>query len=125
LYSSAPPGSLLVEGARYPSQLRNYEYFNYVSIADEPPQSRAELMGNPTQVLARWLDDDSYRAGFVILTRSHKAYVDALHVMPPGTLDRIEQALLASARFNLVYASPHAMIFKLNRKLSGGGQWID
>jgi hypothetical protein len=125
LDETAPDGALLIEGARlYPLQFRNYEHFTYVSIADEPAESRAEVLANPVSVLARWMDTDDYRAAFIILTRSQKAYVDALQVMPPGAFDAMEGALLASPRFRLVHARGGTMIFSLNRSVRGMGEWI-
>src|SRR5262249_18534593 len=125
LYDTAPQGTLIVEGAHlYPSQFRNAEYFTHVSLADEPPESRAEVLANPVSVLARWLDNDQYRATFIVLTRNQKAYVDALGIMPRGGFDRIEQALLASPRFRLVHAVGGTRIFALNQALHGMGEWV-
>jgi len=125
LDETAPEGTLLIEGARlYPAQFRNYEHFTYVSLADEPPRSRADVLADPTSVLARWMDTDTYRAAFIILTRNQKAYVDALRIMPPGAFDRMERALLASPRFRLVHAGGGTMIFTLNEAVHGMGEWI-
>lgn len=126
LYDKAPPGTLVVEGAAlYPSLFRNVEYFTPVSIADEPAESRAEVLANPAAVLARWLDNDDYRAAFVILTRNQEAYVNAMGTMPNGGFEKIKQALLASPRFSLVHASGGTMIFALNPAVRGMGEWID
>jgi hypothetical protein len=125
LDETAPKGTLLIEGARlYPSQFRNYENFTYVSLADEPARSRAEVLADPVSVLARWMDTDAYRAEFIILTGNQKAYVDALRIMPPGAFDAMEQALLASPRFRLVHASGGTRIFTLNQAVRGMGEWI-
>jgi hypothetical protein len=126
LYDNAPRGTLVVEGSPlYPSLFRNVEYFTPVSIADEPAESRAELLANPASVLAHWLDNDDYRAAFVILTRNQVAYVNAMGIMPHGGFEKIKQALLASPRFRLVHASGGTMIFALNPALRGMGDWID
>ncbi len=122
LYENAPPHSLLVEGARsYPSQFINYENFSYIPISEEREQDRLEILRDPAEVLGRWLDDPRWRGGYVIITRSQKAYVDDLGVMPRGSLDRLEQALLASPRFSLVKANPDAKIFVLNSAAQAAG----
>jgi len=126
LYENAPQGTLVVEGAPlYPSQFRNVEYFTHVSLADEPPESRAELLARPARVLARWLDSSDYHAAFIILTRNQQAYVDAMGIMPGGGFEKIKQALLASPRFRLVHATSGTMIFTLNQAVRGMGEWID
>jgi hypothetical protein len=126
LYDRAPQGTLIVEGASlYPSLFRNVEYFTPVSIADEPADSRAELLANPASVLAHWLDNGDYRAAFVILTRNQESYVNAMGIMPNGGFEKIKQALLASPRFSLVHASGGTMIFALNPAVRGMGEWID
>lgn len=113
LYEHAPPGSLLIEGSRnYPSQFRNYENFVYVPLSEEAPQVRAEILAQPEEVLGRWLS--GYAHGYVVITRSQKAGVDDLGVMPTGALERIEQALTASPSFHLIHATSDARIFVLN-----------
>jgi hypothetical protein len=125
LYDTAPPGTLIIEGAHVdPSQFRNVEYFTQVSLADEPPESRADVLAHPVPVLARWLDNDEYRAAFIVLTRNQKAYVEALGIMPRDGLDGIEQALLASPRFRLVHAAGGTKIFALNQAVRGMGDWV-
>jgi len=126
LYENAPQGTLLVEGAPlYPEQFRNVEYFTRVSLANEPAESRIEVLADPVPVLARWLDNDGYRAAFIILTRNQEAYVEALGIMPRGGFDKIRQALLASPRFRLVHATRGTMIFTLNEAVRGMGEWVD
>ena len=126
LYDNAPQGTLIVEGASlYPSLFRNVEHVTPVAIADEPPESRAELLANPASVLARWLDNDDYRAAFIILTRNQEAYVNAMGIMPRGGFETIKQALLSSPRFRLVHASGGTMIFALNPAVRGMGEWIE
>jgi len=125
LYDRAPPGTLVVEGAHIdPSQFRNVEYFTYVSLADEPPESRADVLAHPVAALARWLDNDEHQAAFVVITRNQKAYVEALGLMPRGALDGIEQALLASPRFRLVHAAGGTNIFAVNQTVRDMGEWV-
>ena len=126
LYAALPERTLIVEGANFsPSLFRDIERVTRVSIADEPRQSRDDLVARPAATLAHWMDDDRYKAAFVVITRNQKAYVDDMGIMRTGDLDRIEQALLASPRFRLLYAAGGTSIFTLNRAVSGGGEWID
>ena len=121
LYSHAPEGTLLIEGARnYPSQFINYENITYVAIANESPQSRREILDDPAAIFDRWLSDTKWKAGFVILTRSQRAYVETQGVMPPGSLDHLAKSLSASPRFKIVYRNADAVIFALNKWAPAG-----
>ena len=125
LYESAQPNTLLIEGGRsYPSQFLNYEYFQYVPIANESREQRAQIRRDPVGVFARWLSDPKWSAGFVIITRSQKAYSDAEGIMPPGSIDEIEQALLESPRFRIVRESADARVFALDPVLGRMGDWV-
>ena len=94
LYDSAPAGSLLIEGSRnYPSQFRNNEFFTYVPLAREMEEVRVEAAAHPVELFSRWLDNDRYAATYLIITRSQKATVDILGLMPVGALDAIERYL--------------------------------
>lgn len=124
LYGRAPPNSLLIEGARnYPSQFMNYENFAYLPISEESRDVRNALIAAPEQTLSRWLSDERWKAGYVIITRSQKALTDAEGVMPPASLDGIETRLINSAQFEVVYSSPNTKIFRLHAAASYMGPW--
>jgi hypothetical protein len=125
LYNQAPKGALLIEGARnYPSQFANYENFTYVPLASESPQSRREIIEDPAAVFDRWLSDPKWSAGFVILTRSQKAYAEMQGVVPEGSFDRITSILSASPRFKIVYRNEDAVIFGLNTWAPAGSDAV-
>jgi len=118
LYSNAEPNSLLVEGARnYPGSFKNYEYFTYVPIDREPPASQAKVLNDPADVLDDWLANEEYAETYLIITRSQKAYVDAVGAMPPGSLDEIEIALEESDEFVIVFSNQDVKIFMLKERL--------
>jgi hypothetical protein len=124
LYENAPPGSLLIEGARnYPSQFVNYENFSYLPLSEEPPETLAAVMRNPEEILGRWLDDRRRSAAFIIITRSQKIYTDMPNIMPARGLEKIEQALLSSPRFKLLRATPDARVFALDPSVGPMGPW--
>ena len=121
LYSTAPAGSLLIEGARsYPSQFLNYENFTYVPLSEENEEVKARIVADPEKILARWLSDETRTEAYFFITSSQKAYLEAQGILPPGTVDRIEKTLLASPRFTLVKSSPNAKVFKLFRQPPSG-----
>ena len=103
LYGSAPPGSILIQATRnVPVQFANYENFTYLTIRDEEPSTRKRLLLRPAKVLAEWMAEPKYRTGYVFLTRSQKAEVEGLGSLPQGSVERIERALSASPRFQVV-----------------------
>lgn len=114
VYDAAVPGSLLIEGSRnYPSQFRNYEYFTYVPISREPQASRTNVIDHPVETLSRWMRNSNYSEAYLIITRSMKAEVDAVGLLPKGALESIEQALLGSREFRVVFDSRDAKVFSL------------
>lgn len=122
LAEDAPTGSLLVEGSRnYPSQFRNYERFTYVPIAREPVEAREEILADPSGVLERWTTDDAYPASYVLITRGQKLETDAMGTLPPGGLQRIEDALAGSPAFTVLYRNPDAVIFVPSEAERAGG----
>ncbi|MBT1156338.1 hypothetical protein J1C56_12120 [Aminobacter anthyllidis] len=126
LYRNAPAGSVLVEGApNYPEQFMNYENFTYVPISNESRQSIAAVLADPAAELGDWLRAVPAGSAFIIITRSQKAYIDDLGVMPKGSLDAIEKALRDSARFRLVRATADASVFAPNDQGIGMGEWIE
>ena len=118
LYGRAGSETLLVEGARsYPSQFMNYENFVYLPLANESEEERAEILAEPARTLDGWFSAPQLRDGYVILTRSQQAYVEATGAMPKGALDRFALDLLKSPDFLLVYANRDARIFRSSRFL--------
>jgi hypothetical protein len=114
LYDTAPNGSLIVDGTvNYPWSFKNYEDYTYLSFTEMSPTELARLMKDPTDILTKWMNDSSYAAAYLIITRSQKANVEMLGLLPPGLLDRIEQALAHSLKFKLIYTNDDAKIFKL------------
>lgn len=115
--SAAPPGTLLVTGTdNYPVQFAGYEDLTYVPIASEPAHDRQQILDDPATVLAEWLGDESYRTGYVLVTRSQRAEADATGILPPGALARLEDDLRGSPLFTTVYDTADATVFALRPK---------
>ncbi len=112
VYSTAPRGSLIVEGSRsYPGLSRNHEYFVHVPIAREPWETQEGIVANPVERLGRWLSDDKYPRSYLIITRSQKIQTKSQGKMPPGGLEDIEAALLSSPDFEVWFGNDDATIF--------------
>jgi hypothetical protein len=121
VYDNAPPDSLLIEGSRnYPSQFRNYERFTYVPIAREDPEDIGRILADPVGTMTRWMSDtDTYRASYLIITRSQIASTTASGEIPGDGLLGIEEALRASPAFRVVFENRDATVYEL--ATPGGG----
>ena len=125
LYDIATPNSLLLAGSHNtPWKFQGYEQYRYLPLTEvldtralrEPASLEREV-----DVLAQLMADQRYPGAYLIITRTQKAQAEMFGVLPPGALDRLEQALMASPRFRVLYANDDAMIFALaHAALSGG-----
>jgi O-antigen/teichoic acid export membrane protein len=116
VFGNAPPNSLLVEGTQtFPTGFEHQEYFTYVSIADEPPVSQNSVVRDPASTLYNWMSDPKYDQAYLIITRSMIAESDDTGLMAKGSLQRIERALLASDRFDVLYHDDDAIVLTVPR----------
>ncbi len=116
VFDKAQPNSLLVDGTPdYPNRFANYNDFTYVDIASEPPSSYNKVLADPANELYKWLADGRYSQAYLIITASQKAEIDALGGLPAGSLDKIENALLLSPKFQVLYHDADAVVFTVPR----------
>jgi hypothetical protein len=117
LYDHAPPNSFLVDGtANYPRVFEHYDEYSYLDLSVEPRPSQRKFLARPASVLSGWMSDPQYSRSFLTITRSQKAEVSDLGVMPPHSLRKIEDSLLRSPRFRVWYRNRDAIIFTLAKE---------
>jgi hypothetical protein len=110
--SVAPEGALLMNGSwGWPLQYKNYELYDYFALTETTRNERLELLADPEGII--WERMASYPAAYLIISRSQKARVDMTGVMPAGALDDIEQRLLQSPSFQVLYSNEDARVFVL------------
>lgn len=121
VYANAPPDSLLIEGSRnYPSQFLNYERFTYVAIDREDPADIERILDDPVQTMKRWMSDtDTYRASYLIITRSQAVATTAHGDIPGNGLLRLAESLRASPDFRVVFENRDATVFELATAADG------
>jgi hypothetical protein len=122
LVDIAPPGAHIVEGTwNYPNWRKYYGDHTYWSIQSlwttYDPNDTEAVANHIHSILS---DTESWPAVYMIITRSQKAHVYRMGEMPPGTLDRLEQYMKESERFELVFANEDASIFAAST--TGGAQ---
>jgi hypothetical protein len=116
LYAQAPDHSIVVEGGSdYPTRFERAQDLTYVDLSAEPRNSWSKVVANPVGTLYAWLSDGRYRGGYIIITRSQKTQSDALGLLPKGALDRIENELLASPFFQVVWHDRDASVLTVAR----------
>ena len=114
LFNIASPGSLVVElNNNYPKVYRNYEYFTHVIIEDESEDVKANIIANPEEMMYRWLKNDNYTDSYLIITRGMKARARTLGQSMKEGADIIQNALLASPRFQVMFRNRDVIIFRL------------
>jgi len=114
VFAGAPDRTLLIEGSpNYPSKFVFYERFVYVPITREPEATHTRILADPVGVMEEWMGNLDYPESYLIITESQKAETDALGIMPAGSLDAIEAALLASPRFHTLFHTENATVFTL------------
>src|SRR5439155_14078085 len=111
LYRNARPGSLLIGGVNdYPWAFENYERYGYASLDVLSKPEREKVLARPVAGIERMVEDGHFPLGYVIITRSQKAAVDATGVLPRGSLRRLERVLAGSTDFRTIYRNPDATI---------------
>lgn len=112
VYASAPPGTLLIEGANtYPMQFENYENFIYVPLTVELPTARTLLLDDPAHLVGDWLRSHGGPA-YAIFTRSQNAYYQAMQPLDGITLADIVAALLRSPALEVAFSAQDAIVFQ-------------
>jgi len=111
LYSIAPANSLLIAGwdNAGPLQFQDYEKYSYASLAAVPSNA---ITTQDVYAIVRYIESQRHTDTYLIITRSQKAAAEVLAGLPPGALDRLENAMLRSGKFELLYSNADAQIFK-------------
>jgi hypothetical protein len=110
LYSIAPPNSLFLQaygGTAW--QFQDYEKYSGYELDDALPDA---VETQNVDAIVQFIEEQTnYPKTYVIFTRSQKATADS-DGMPPGMLDQLQKALLASGKFKMVFSNPDAQIFE-------------
>ncbi len=108
LYRIAPRGSLLIAGwDGTPWQFQDYEQYNYSVLSEDLP---AAVETTNVGALVQFIDSVNPPKAYLIFTRTQKATAQS-DGLPPDILDQLEQAMLRSRKFALVYSNSDAQIF--------------
>jgi hypothetical protein len=110
IYSHAPRGSLVVGAtSNLPWAFKNVELYQTYWFGLDVADGRRKVLDDPPAVLSSIMT--SHSKSYLILTRAQAAQVDAVGLMPAGSVVKIEQAVAHSSRFRVVFHNAEANIF--------------
>jgi hypothetical protein len=110
LYSITPVNSLIIAGwDDGPLQFQDYEKYNSTSFANFSP---GVITTQNVNAIVQFIDSQKHSDVYLIITRSQKAAAELSAGLPPGALDRLENALSRSRKFILIYSNPDAQILE-------------
>lgn len=108
LYSIAKPGSLFVEGSDgTPWQLQDFEKYDTYSLTE---QLYHAVAARDVGAIIQFIESKKHTNVYLIFTRSQKATAESSLGLSSDALDRLEDALISSGKFRLVYDNPDAQI---------------
>ncbi len=121
VFATAPPNSLLIDGTlEYPTQFEHVDRFTYVTLGTEPTSEVKQVLADPAKWLREWMTDPRYAQGYLIITKSQIAEVEATGQLPRGSLQRAEQQLLAAPGFKVLYHDSDALLITVPRTTTTG-----
>jgi hypothetical protein len=108
LYSVAQPDSLLIESTySTPWQFQDLEKYNYYTLTEVLPNA---VTNRDVDSIVRFINRENPPDAYLIFARSEKASAELFLGLPPNALDRLEDALLGSGKFTLMYSNPDVQI---------------
>jgi hypothetical protein len=112
LYSVAPPHSLLLEGwSGTPWRYQDLDLYDYSQLYTGQNEAEALESHNIGGILAM-ASNTRYTAVYVIFSRSQKAEAQMFAGVTPAAFAGVENALLQSGRFELIFSNRDAEILE-------------
>lgn len=113
LYEVAPRGSLLLAATPdLPWKFQDYVSYDYRTVGSLK-SSRGGGNGELVKPVLSIMRQHRRPGAYFIITRSNRADAEARGILPPGSLDRLEQALRRAPGMQLIYANQDARIYAL------------
>ena len=111
----APPGSLLVQGSwDAPVPYQNYELYHYLSLQEMSDSVRRDMDRDPVGVLEGQIHAvPRFSNGYLLITRSQKAELRDIGIMPHHLMMRVQTGVERSPDFTTVFRSRDAVMYLL------------
>jgi hypothetical protein len=108
LYRIARPGSIFIEGSDgTPWQMQDYEKYDTYSLTEDLYDAVATRDVN---AIVQFIGSKKHTNVYLIFTRSQKATAESTLGLSSDALNRLEDVLVSSGKFSLVYGNPDAQI---------------
>jgi GT2 family glycosyltransferase len=108
LYQTAPRSSLWIAACCHPAwEFQGLDLYTYMSLDPQGWSAAARA-----DDVANLLTDERYPAAYVIFTRSERAQAQMYNDVSPEAFDQLEQTLLQSGRFTVIYSTPDAQVLE-------------
>jgi hypothetical protein len=120
LYNIAPSDSLFIGGwDDTPWQFQDYEKYTCYSMASILPDA---VVTSNVNAIVRFIGSQKHSAAYMVFTRGQKAWAYSLSGLPPGSLEHLEDALLKSRKFKMVYSNPDVQILMFLEQPKGSAK---
>jgi O-antigen/teichoic acid export membrane protein len=111
LYRVAPPGSVLISSWESgPWRFQDYEKYDYNSMIDNPLYN--DIADRDIGSIVQFIQNEKRPDAYMVFTRSEEATFDSSSGFAPGALNQLEDALLASGEFKMIYREPDIQILQ-------------
>jgi hypothetical protein len=113
-YDVAEPGSLLISPTgNLPWKFQDYEMHDYLVLANNDDWISQNATRVNIQSLEPIMANRKYSGAYLIVTRSQYAHAEMFGVLPQQFLERLEDELRTSSRFQVIYANQDATVYAL------------
>lgn len=118
LYSIAQAGSIFIAGTNgTPWEFQDFEKYNLLVLTDSLLNA---VTNRDVPAITRFIRGEKHTFAYLIFTRSQEATLECTFGLAPGTLDRLQEALIASGQYKLVYSNADAHILLFIEGTQGG-----
>ncbi len=116
MFGIAPRGSLLIGTTDdFPWAFMNSEFYDYLRFATFEPKDRQAIIDDPVGMFSEMMAPDRHRHSYLLLSRAQFDSVEMTGVLPRGALAKIEDALIHSPRFTVIYRDEYSSVITLTQ----------
>lgn len=119
MYDTAEPGSGVIQLTNsYPTKFKNYDNLKELDVATFSQAARERFLNDPSYWFERWITEEKFNDGFVLITRTQRAEIARQGTLPAGSVDFILDELRSAPAFEVLFDRDDGILFLL-RKGSG------
>jgi hypothetical protein len=93
----------------------NFEFYDYLRFAVLEPKDRQNIIDDPVGMFSDMMSPDRHRHSYLLLSRAQSEAVEMTGALPHGGLAKIEDALMHSPKFRVIYHDQYASVITLTQ----------